>query len=81
LLPYRIYGFFEKRDGHGRAGEAIRHRLAEGACHAHDFFFHCARFFDRDGWHVKNPELSFGFTVFVAVVDQFIMPLFFSSPR
>jgi len=30
---------------------------------------------------VKNPELSFGFTVFVAVVDQFIMPLFFSSPR
>jgi peptidoglycan/LPS O-acetylase OafA/YrhL len=41
------------------------------------FFFHCARFFDRDGWHVKNPELSFGFTVFVAVVDQFIMPLFF----
>jgi len=41
------------------------------------FFFHCARFFDRDGWQVKNPELSFGFTVFVAVVAQFIMPLFF----
>jgi glucans biosynthesis protein C len=41
------------------------------------FFFHCARFFDQDGWHVKNPQTSFGFTVFVTVVAQWIMPLFF----
>ena len=23
------------------------------------FIFHCARFFDRDPWHVKNNEVSF----------------------
>ncbi len=41
------------------------------------FFFHCARFFDLDGWHVKNPQTSFGFSVFVTVLGQWIMPLFF----
>lgn len=41
------------------------------------FFFHCARFFDEGGWHVKNRELSFGMSVFTGVVSQWIMPLFF----
>jgi surface polysaccharide O-acyltransferase-like enzyme len=41
------------------------------------FLFHCARYFDNDGWHVKNPQLSFGFSVFVAILVQWIMPIFF----
>jgi peptidoglycan/LPS O-acetylase OafA/YrhL len=41
------------------------------------FLFHCARFFDDDGWHVKNNQLSFGMSVFVSFLAQFIMPLFF----
>ena len=41
------------------------------------FLFHCARFFDEEGWHVKNDEISFTMTVFVGVVAQWIMPLFF----
>jgi glucan biosynthesis protein C len=41
------------------------------------FLFHCARFFDLEDWHVKNPQLSFGFTVFVGVLVQWIMPVFF----
>jgi len=40
-------------------------------------FFHCARFFDDDGWHAKSGEISYGMTVFVAVVAQWLMPLFF----
>jgi glucan biosynthesis protein C len=41
------------------------------------FFFHCSRFFNDEGWHVKNTEISFAATVFVIVVNQWIMPLFF----
>ena len=41
------------------------------------FLFHNARFFNDEGWHVKNFELSFGMSVFVAILDHFIMPLFF----
>jgi glucan biosynthesis protein C len=41
------------------------------------FLFHCARYFDFDDWHVKNPQLSEGFTIFIGVVAQWIMPLFF----
>lgn len=41
------------------------------------FLFHCARFFDNGGWHVKNAEVSFGLTVFVSVMAQWIMPMFF----
>jgi len=41
------------------------------------FLFHCARFFDYEDWHVKNPELSFGFSVFVGILVQWIMPIFF----
>jgi len=41
------------------------------------FLFHCARFFDYDDWHVKNSELSFGFSVFIGILVQWIMPIFF----
>ncbi len=41
------------------------------------FLFHCARYFDNEGWHVKNPQLSFGFSVFVGILVQWIMPIFF----
>ncbi|MBI4830920.1 MAG: acyltransferase, partial [Candidatus Lindowbacteria bacterium] len=41
------------------------------------FFFHCARFFDHDGWHAKSGEVSYGMTYFVAIVAQWIRPLFF----
>ena len=41
------------------------------------FFFHCARFFNYEDWHVKNNQLDEGLTFFVAVVGQWVMPLFF----
>jgi glucan biosynthesis protein C len=41
------------------------------------FLFHCARFFNYDDWHVKNNQLDFGMSVFVEIVSQWIMPLFF----
>jgi surface polysaccharide O-acyltransferase-like enzyme len=41
------------------------------------FLFHCARYFDNEGWHVKNPQLSLGFSVFVGILVQWIMPIFF----
>ena len=41
------------------------------------FFFHCARFFDDLGWHAKSGEISYGMTIFVDVLAQWIMPLFF----
>lgn len=41
------------------------------------FLFHCARFFDDGGWHVKNEQASFGMTVFSNVLVQWIMPIFF----
>ena len=41
------------------------------------FFFHCARFFDYQDWHVKNNQLDGSLSLFVAVVAQWIMPLFF----
>jgi peptidoglycan/LPS O-acetylase OafA/YrhL len=41
------------------------------------FLFHNARFFNDEDWHVKNFELSFGMSVFVGILNHFIMPLFF----
>lgn len=41
------------------------------------FSFHCARFFNDEDWHVKNNQLSDGMTLFVSIVVQWIMPLFF----
>ena len=41
------------------------------------FLFHNARFFNDEDWHIKNMVDSFGMSVFVAILNQFIMPLFF----
>lgn len=41
------------------------------------FLFHCARFFDDGGWHVKNAQTHFGMTAFVFALAQWIMPIFF----
>ena len=41
------------------------------------FLFHNARFFNDEDWHIKNAQLDFGMSVFVAILNQFIMPLFF----
>lgn len=41
------------------------------------FLFHCARFFDDGGWHVKNAQANVGITVFVSVIAQWVMPIFF----
>ncbi len=41
------------------------------------FVFHCARFFDADGWHVKNTHTDFWMTVLVSALAQWIMPMFF----
>lgn len=41
------------------------------------FSFHCARHFDHEGWHIKNDVLSNGLSLYVAIVSQWIMPLFF----
>jgi VanZ family protein len=41
------------------------------------FLFHNARFFNENDWHVKNFELNFGMSVFVGILEHFIMPLFF----
>jgi len=41
------------------------------------FIFHCARFFDNEGWHVKNPQTSEAVMIFVGVTVQWMMPLFF----
>jgi peptidoglycan/LPS O-acetylase OafA/YrhL len=40
------------------------------------FYFHNARFFDGDWWHIKNAQTSFGMSVFVAFSDVWMMPLF-----
>ncbi|MCP4217573.1 MAG: acyltransferase family protein [bacterium] len=41
------------------------------------FVFHCSRFFDTIGWHVKDKVQSMGFTVFMHFTHQWTMPLFF----
>lgn len=41
------------------------------------FTFHNARFFNDEDWHVKNFELDFGMSVYVGILNHFIMPLFF----
>jgi surface polysaccharide O-acyltransferase-like enzyme len=41
------------------------------------FLFHCARPFDRGGWHIKNPETGLGFSVFTTLLVQWMMPTFF----
>lgn len=41
------------------------------------FLFHADRFFDFDGWHVKNPEQNVISTIHIALFSIWIMPLFF----
>ena len=41
------------------------------------FFFHNDRFFDIDGWHVKNATTSLASSVHIAFFNQWMMPLFF----
>jgi peptidoglycan/LPS O-acetylase OafA/YrhL len=41
------------------------------------FLFHCARYFDNEGWHVKNPQSDVVISFFVLFLSQWIMPLFF----
>lgn len=41
------------------------------------FLFHCARFFDMEDWHVKNPQSDTIITFIVLFLAQWIMPLFF----
>ena len=41
------------------------------------FIFHCNRFFDLEGWHVKNNELSVGAQYVTDFTSQWLMPLFF----
>ena len=42
------------------------------------FLFHCARFFGGGGWHLKNPAgQSLGATIFIGMLDPWLMPLFF----
>jgi hypothetical protein len=41
------------------------------------FLFHCARFFDKQDWHVKNPQPDTIIRFIVLFLAQWIMPLFF----
>jgi len=41
------------------------------------FLFHCARFFDEEDWHIKNNQLDLGMSIFVGILSQWLMPLFF----
>jgi len=41
------------------------------------FYFHSAKLFDLDWFHIKNAQLSFGLTVFTSFAWAWIMPLFF----
>lgn len=41
------------------------------------FLFHCDRFFDFDGWHIKNAVTSLASTIHIQFFNQWMMPLFF----
>jgi hypothetical protein len=41
------------------------------------FLYHCGRFFNNEDWHVKNPQTNYGITVSLAIIGQWMMPLFF----
>jgi glucans biosynthesis protein C len=41
------------------------------------FLYHCNRFFDFYGWHIKNAELSTGSTIFENIMGAWIMPILF----
>jgi hypothetical protein len=41
------------------------------------FFFHSARVFDINDFHINNNERDMGITIFVGILNAWIMPLFF----
>ena len=41
------------------------------------FLFHCSRFFGGGDWHLQNAEQSIVATLFIGLLDLWIMPLFF----
>lgn len=41
------------------------------------FVFHCGRFFDTDGWHVKNPIRHEAVQVWTGFLASWLMPLIF----
>ena len=41
------------------------------------FMFHSGRFFDTDGWHIKNPTTYFGAQVWTTFLANWLMPLVF----
>lgn len=41
------------------------------------FVFHCGRFFDTDGWHVKNPVRYPGVMIWTGFLVTWMMPLIF----
>ncbi|HEX9091908.1 MAG TPA: acyltransferase family protein [Anaerolineales bacterium] len=42
------------------------------------FFYHCSRFFNTAGWHIKNAETSAFVDIFTNTFDLFGMPLIFA---
>jgi glucan biosynthesis protein C len=42
------------------------------------FFYHCSRFFNTAGWHIKNAETSSVVDIFTSIFDLFGMPLIFA---
>ncbi len=42
------------------------------------FFYHCARFFNSDYWHIKNAETSAVVDIFTNIFDLWGMPLLFA---
>ena len=41
------------------------------------FVYHSGRFFNSDGWHVKNPNTYFGMDVWETILVSWMMPLIF----
>lgn len=41
------------------------------------FFYHCSRFFNSAGWHIKNAETSAVIDIFTGLFDMWGMPLIF----
>ncbi len=41
------------------------------------FLFHSARFFDDDGWHLKNDQLCLPIELFNGFADLWTMPILF----
>jgi glucan biosynthesis protein C len=42
------------------------------------FFYHCSRFFNSSGWHIKNAETSGIIDIFTGIFDLFGMPMIFA---